>query len=195
MEQKREFYVDTPIGKLRLYAKSEEDSAEDYPGVYVDLIPNGRGSDDGKMLACVEYESVEKVVQTCIYQPEVEEPVQIVKHNPLGGTFLCTVTEMLTRTVVIKADCRENAEDALAELYKNEEIFLTLTTMRKPSFTPRKRLKAQTCRFISGTLGRSAIGTKAVRSKGGSERETPLPDKDLQGRAAQGLRCVPALKG
>lgn len=134
-EQRREFFVDTPIEKLRVYAKSEADSAADYPGVYVDLIPNGRGGDDGKMLACVEYESVEKVLQTCVYQPGVDEPTQIVKHNPNAGAFLCTITETLRRTVVIKADCRENAEDALAELYKNEKIALGADDYAETEFT------------------------------------------------------------
>ena len=135
MGQKREFCVSTPQGKLRVYAKSEVDSDADYPGVYVDLIPNGRGNNDGKMLACVEYESVEKGLQTCVYQPEVDEPVQIVKHNPLGGNFLCTVTETLSRTVVIRADCRENAEDALAELYRSEKIVLDADDYAETEFS------------------------------------------------------------
>lgn len=38
---KREFYVDTPLGKLHVHAKHDTDNAADYPGVYVDLVRDG----------------------------------------------------------------------------------------------------------------------------------------------------------
>ena len=38
MEKARCFVVETPLGKLEIYAKHDKsDCAEDYPGVYIDL--------------------------------------------------------------------------------------------------------------------------------------------------------------
>lgn len=74
----REFFVNTPIGKLKIYAKHTIDTPEDYPGVYVDLVRN-----DGnlEMLACVEYDSCGEQLQTCVYQPGKEFPCECVVHN------------------------------------------------------------------------------------------------------------------
>lgn len=75
----REFKVVTPLGNLRVYSKSEIDCAQDYPGVYVDLI-----AEDGtsELLACVEYDSMKHVMQTCAYQPDViDEPVAKIEHR------------------------------------------------------------------------------------------------------------------
>jgi len=74
--EKREFYVDTPLGKLHVYAKTEDDNPDDFPGVYVDLIREGRRDE---LLACVEYHSFAKIMESCLYDVDVrEEPV--VKH-------------------------------------------------------------------------------------------------------------------
>lgn len=75
----REFFIDTPLGKLRVWAKHETDTADDFPGVYIDLVGSDNGCDD--MLACVEYDSVDGNLQTCVYQPGMDEPVSIVKHS------------------------------------------------------------------------------------------------------------------
>jgi hypothetical protein len=75
---KREFYIDTPLGQLKVWAKHETDNAEDFPGVFIDLVCED-GAED--MLACVEYESVGGVLQTCVYQPGIDEPVSIVRHT------------------------------------------------------------------------------------------------------------------
>lgn len=75
---KREFYIDTPIGKIRVWAKHDKDSPENFPGVYIDIVQNE--GDYGDMLACIEYESIDKVIQTCVYQPGYDEPVNIIKH-------------------------------------------------------------------------------------------------------------------
>ena len=61
--QKREFFIDTPMGKLKVYAKSDKDTAENFPGVYIDLV----GEDEDACLCCVEYESIEKRLQACVY--------------------------------------------------------------------------------------------------------------------------------
>lgn len=74
----REFYIDTPLGRLRVWAKHDTDSPEDYPGVFVDLKRND-GSFD--CLACVEYDSGNDRLQTCAYQPGHDEPQEIVVHE------------------------------------------------------------------------------------------------------------------
>lgn len=76
---KREFFVDTPLGKLRVYAKHETDSPEDFPGVYVDLITPA--APQGDMIACVEYESCNGNLQTCVYQPAFDDPEVVVVHE------------------------------------------------------------------------------------------------------------------
>ena len=75
---KREFYIDTPLGKLKVWAKHDTDNPEDFPGVYVDLVQDGR---DPELLACVEYDSVTECLQTCVYQPELDEPTALVVHE------------------------------------------------------------------------------------------------------------------
>lgn len=78
----REFFIDTPLGKLHVWAKHDKDCADDYPGVYVDLVSfwdlDGERDD---MLACVEYDSADRVLQTCVYQLGIDEPVSIVRHE------------------------------------------------------------------------------------------------------------------
>lgn len=75
----REFYIDTPVGRLHVYAKHDSDNAENFPGVYIDLVKDN--DDYGDMLACVEYDSAENNLQTCVYQPGQDEPTQIVIHD------------------------------------------------------------------------------------------------------------------
>lgn len=78
-EAKREFFVDTPLGKLHVYAKHETDSPEDFPGVFVDLITPAYP--EGDCLVCTEYESCNKLIQTCVYQPNEDEPVEVIIHD------------------------------------------------------------------------------------------------------------------
>lgn len=61
---KREFYIDTPLGKLKVYAKSAVDHPEEYPGVYVDLIRDGHPDE---LLARVEYDSYMGSLVTFVY--------------------------------------------------------------------------------------------------------------------------------
>lgn len=74
----REFYIDTPLGKLKVWSKHKTDHVEDFPGVYVDLVHDGQ---DDEMLACVEYDSCNKRLQTCVYQPGMDTPVDIIIHE------------------------------------------------------------------------------------------------------------------
>lgn len=76
---KRYFFVDTPLGKLKVYAKHDTDTPADYPGLFVDLVTPAYP--EGDMLACVEYDSSDKLLQTCVYQPGFDSPVEVVKHK------------------------------------------------------------------------------------------------------------------
>lgn len=76
------FYIDTPIGQLKVYAKSDTDHPDDYPGVYIDIVsPDNPGNSE--MLCCVEYESIGNHLQTCVYQPYKDEPVAIIEQIAL----------------------------------------------------------------------------------------------------------------
>lgn len=78
-KEKHEFFVDTPVGKLKVQAKGPIDEPDDYPGVYVELVDKNGDSD---LLACVEFDSNRSNLQTCIYQPGVDEPVEVITHEP-----------------------------------------------------------------------------------------------------------------
>lgn len=74
----RRFFVETPAGLLRVQAKTDNDDPSDYPGVYIDLI-NSTFRDDG-LLACVEFDSCAEQIQTCVYNPNMDEPVFVHRH-------------------------------------------------------------------------------------------------------------------
>ena len=76
----REFFIDTPLGKIKVYAKTNADDPSDFPGVYVDLVKE----DELIQLACVEYESVYKKLQTCVYGDGLDDaPTVVVTHTNL----------------------------------------------------------------------------------------------------------------
>ena len=89
MENKRKFYVDTPLGKIKVWANHDycapdkADNPDDFPGVYIDFIPNGKRDccEDKYMVAVVEYDSCQKCIQTCVYQPSDDAPVAIIKRE------------------------------------------------------------------------------------------------------------------
>lgn len=62
--EKREFFIDTPLGKLRVYAKHDKDNPSDFPGVFIDSVKEG---EDDICLACVEYDSVAKGIYAHVY--------------------------------------------------------------------------------------------------------------------------------
>lgn len=76
----RSFIVHTPLGKLRVYAKHDVDCAEDYPGVYIELIKNETDK-YGEALCCIEYDSCNERLQTIVYQPYNDEPVELIVHE------------------------------------------------------------------------------------------------------------------
>lgn len=82
MENKREFFIDTPLGRLKVWAKHDKDTPEDFPGVYIDLLSDGEnGNDYGELLCCVEFESMHKCLQTVVYDPDVDDPVIVHRHE------------------------------------------------------------------------------------------------------------------
>lgn len=80
----REFYVETPLGQLHVYAKHQKDCPADFPGVFVELMADK--CTDGVLLSCTEYDPCEARLQTCVYDydPEdpqdADEPVAVVSH-------------------------------------------------------------------------------------------------------------------
>ena len=76
----REFFVDTPLGKLKVWAKHKTDDPEDFPGVYVDLV--GKDGEEDVCLACVEYESSKEGLYTCVYgNVKDDSPTHVIRHN------------------------------------------------------------------------------------------------------------------
>ena len=81
MDNKREFCVETPMGILRVYAKHDTDSAEDYPGVYIDLIRPGTERTDSDPVCTVEYDSGERRIQTVAFDAEMDAPVEVIVYD------------------------------------------------------------------------------------------------------------------
>lgn len=79
----REFFVNTPAGRLRACAKADYgkrlpavDEPEDFPGIFIDLIRDG---EDDILLSCTEWESCDKRLQTCVYgELNADEPTDVV---------------------------------------------------------------------------------------------------------------------
>lgn len=77
----REFFVDTPMGKLKVYAKHKKDTPEDFPGVFVDFI----GEDEDICLSCTEYDSAKKEIYTRVYGDANDNfPTDSIRHKGLN---------------------------------------------------------------------------------------------------------------
>lgn len=72
----REFSVETPKGRLVVSASKPADCPDDYPGIFITL-----GSTLGGLLVCTEYDSANDRLQTCVYQPNEDEPIEIIQHD------------------------------------------------------------------------------------------------------------------
>ena len=99
--------MDTPLGKLKIYAKHEKDCPADYPGVYVDFVePSG----EQVMLACVEYVPSDIRIQTCVYgDGNSDSPTEIVHHENLN------VDEYSRALRLINDFCEENFRHGLRD--------------------------------------------------------------------------------
>lgn len=73
----KEFYVDTPVGKIRVYEKHDGDAPYDYPGIYIEWFTK----DYNELIACVEYDSTDETMQTFTYRPFDDEPVHKTVHG------------------------------------------------------------------------------------------------------------------
>ena len=79
--QNRSFCVETPYGKLLVTAKTAVDDPDDFPGIYIDLA---RADSENILLACTEYESITKMLQTCVYGDGLlDKPTEVVEHKNL----------------------------------------------------------------------------------------------------------------
>lgn len=81
MDNKREFFVETPMGILRVYAKHDSDTPEDYPGVYIDLVIPGTERVASDLVCTVEYDSGNQRIQTVAYNAEMDAPVEVVVYD------------------------------------------------------------------------------------------------------------------
>lgn len=77
MKNDREFFVDTPMGQLHVYAKHAKDHPEDYPGVYIDLVRPGVERIDSDPVCTVEYDSGYKRIQTVLFCAEMDTPTDV----------------------------------------------------------------------------------------------------------------------
>lgn len=77
----REFYVDTPMGKLKVYAKHKKDTPEDFPGIFVDFV----GEDEDICLSCTEYDSAKEEIYTHVYgDANDDSPTDSIRHKNLN---------------------------------------------------------------------------------------------------------------
>lgn len=86
VKYERQFEVITPIGKLRIRAKSEDDANEEYPGVYVDFIAHN--SNEEVSLACVEYSPSDDTIAIDVNYDE--KNVERFYRKDLPGAMLAT---------------------------------------------------------------------------------------------------------
>ncbi len=77
----RGFCVETPVGTLLVTPKTTVDIPDDFPGVYIDFI---RSDGEKILLVCTEYESLTKMLQTCVYGDALtDEPTEVVEYRNL----------------------------------------------------------------------------------------------------------------
>lgn len=75
----REFFIDTPLGKMRVRAILEKDTPFMNPGVDVDLIhTTDEGEEVSKLLCAVSYNPEQHRMNTCVFDPL---PRAFVKHT------------------------------------------------------------------------------------------------------------------
>ena len=74
----REFRIWTPLGDLKVHAKTPLDDPEDFPGVYIEALrPDGT-----ELLCCVDYDSVAKGMYCRVYA-EGDEPSDSIRFEDL----------------------------------------------------------------------------------------------------------------
>lgn len=85
-ENKQEFFVETPLGKLHVYAKTEDkcSGATDFPGVWIDWINPDTG--EANPLVCTEYDPIAKGVYSHLYDG-CDEPAESLRHESIDEFF------------------------------------------------------------------------------------------------------------
>lgn len=128
---KREFYIMTPLGALKVWAnQGDVDIPDEYPGVFVDWIdPNGTQVP----LALVEYDSDEKGIYGRIYgNDEYGCPVENFRYaiidDQLKGldTFDIEIAETKSVVVSVKASDFMSAKALVEQQYKDGVFTATL---------------------------------------------------------------------
>lgn len=121
----REFIVDTPLGKIKVYAKHPKDHPADFPGVFVDFVePNG----DLVPLACVEYDSGDNRLQTCVYgDGSNDSPTEVVHHEKLATDSLSKAMKLISEYYEGEFDHPCDVAD-FADLSKVPVGYTTVTT-------------------------------------------------------------------
>ena len=100
---KREFFIETPLGKLRVYAKYEGDSPDDYPGVFVDFITP---ENESIILTCTEYIPGDGKIKTTVYDGTSEEPVVNYDHEALfDESDVETIRKQFERIPISETGC------------------------------------------------------------------------------------------
>lgn len=84
LQKKREFHIDTPLGKLKVYSKHEKDCPADFPGVFVDLVRDGNEED--VLIACVEFDSCEKNLLATIYGQLYNDSPTDIRHIDVSNS-------------------------------------------------------------------------------------------------------------
>lgn len=125
VEAKREFCIDTPLGKLKVYSKHEKDTPEDYPGVYVAYVdPNTMKE---TVLTMVEYDHYGAndggSIYTRVYgNGLLEEPTESVCHEHLAGYDLA-----LAKKLICDFCQREFGPDDISSFDNLERVELAFT--------------------------------------------------------------------
>ena len=72
------FKVKIPNGYLMVEEKGAED---EYAGVYISFSKDGEEYDVSNIIACVEYDNVDREIKTETYSKGCEEPSHIICHS------------------------------------------------------------------------------------------------------------------
>lgn len=107
----QEFFVDTPIGKLKVCAKPENMNS-DYPGIYIDFV-----SSDGEEVAsvcCVEYSPADNTIATDVYVNKAN--VERFYLEELPGVELATAKNLIS--TFLKNEYKGDAVEDFKDLSK-----------------------------------------------------------------------------
>lgn len=148
VKYERQFEVNTPIGKLLIRAKSEDDANDDYPGVYIDFIDHN--SNEQVSLACVEYSPSDDAIAMDVYHDE--ENVERFYRKDLPGAMLATAKNYITAFlkkeyrdvdedfhdlshIAIAWGCPDEQEQVAVNVYADLEKFCLHTYLTAPKHT------------------------------------------------------------